>query len=399
MSYAEIRHRAERLSDYLMERGCGANERAAILADSGPEWGIAFFAIVRAGAIVLPLDTKLGVDELTDLLREAEPSVLFISARFASTGQELRRRIASLVEVILLADRGLDGLRSYQELEAATAHPAPFRDRHEVAVLTYTSGTTGRPKGVMTTFENLIFQVEALRQAGEPDSEDRCYRILPLHHLLELTAGFLGILWAGGEVCYVNSLLPDEILRAMRERRVTRMHRGALLHGAAQAPDRAAHRRSPPGGGTPSGRLLRARLDPQSTAEEVALPAAAPVPSEVNSATSSAVRAPLGSDVVDFFSRLGIPVYQGYGLTETSPVIATNTPRTTGAARWVGLSRAYRCASAATATPGVGEIETKGLHVMKGYYRRPDLARSPSISTAGCAPETSGISTATGTSS
>jgi long-chain acyl-CoA synthetase len=65
VSYAEIRHRAERLSDYLIERGCGANERAAILADSGPEWGIAFFAIVRAGAIVLPLDTKLGVDELT----------------------------------------------------------------------------------------------------------------------------------------------------------------------------------------------------------------------------------------------------------------------------------------------------------------------------------------------
>src|SRR5262245_50016474 len=138
VSYAEIRHHAERLSEYLMERRCGANERAAILAESRPEWGIAFFAIVRAGGIVLPLDNKLGVDELTSLVLEAEPRVLFTSARFSATAQELRSRVNSIHELILLEERALDGIRCYRELEAAAAHPAPFRDRHEVAVLTYT---------------------------------------------------------------------------------------------------------------------------------------------------------------------------------------------------------------------------------------------------------------------
>jgi len=374
VSYAEIRHRAERLSDYLMERGCGANERAAILADSGPEWGLAFFAIVRAGAIVLPLDTKLGVDELTGLLREAEPSVLFLSARFASTGQELRRRIASLALVILLADRGQGGLRSYQELEAATAHPAPFRDRHEVAVLTYTSGTTGRPKGVMTTFENLIFQVEALRQAGEPGSEDRVLSILPLHHLLELTAGFLGILWAGGEVCYVNSLLPDEILRAMRERRVTRMIavpyfmvllKRQIERRIASLPSWRRHAFTAAfyGLGWIRSRLLKSWLF---------RPLHQSVGGELRYFICGG--APLGSDVVDFFGRLGIPVYQGYGLTETSPVIATNTPRHHRRGSVGRPLAGVQVRIRGSATPGVGEIETKGLHVMKGYYRRPDLA-------------------------
>src|SRR5262245_3793854 len=371
VSYAEIRHHAERLSEYLMERGCGANERSAILAESKPEWGIAFFAIVRAGGIVLPLDTKLGADEVSALLLEAEPRMLFTSARFASTALELRRRVDSIREVILLEDRSSDGMRCYRELGAQASQPAPFRGRHEVAVLTYTSGTTGRPKGVMTTFENLIFQVEALRQAGEPRPEDRVLSILPLHHLLELTAGFLGILWAGGEVCYVNSLLPYEIAQAMRDRRVTRMiavpHFMVLLK-------RQLERRI-------------AGLEPwRRRAFYAALYGLGWIPSRtlkrllfrrLHRSFGGELRyficggAPLGSDVVDFFQRLGIPVYQGYGLTETSPVVATNTPRH------------HRRGSVGRPLPGVqvrisgsgrtGEIETKGLHVMKGYYRRPEL--------------------------
>ncbi len=376
VSYAEIRHHAERLSEYLMEHRCGANERSAILAESKPEWGIAFFAIVRAGGIVLPLDNKLGPDELASLLLEAEPRLLFTSARFASTAQELRRRIASIHEVILLEDRSFDDMRCYRDLEAATTHPAPFRGRHEVAVLTYTSGTTGRPKGVMTTFENLIFQVEALRQAGEPRSEDRVLSILPLHHLLELTAGFLGILWAGGEVCYVNSLLPEEILQSMRERRVTRMiavpyfmvllkrqlerriaalppwrRRAfyAALYGLGWIPSRTLKR------------LLFRRL---------------------HRSFGGKLRyficggAPLGSDVVDFFQRLGIPVHQGYGLTETSPVIATNTPRHHRRGSVGRPLPGVQVRIRGSARAGAGEIETKGLHVMKGYYRRPELTES-----------------------
>lgn len=366
MSYGEIRHRAELLSSYLVERGFERGARVAILCDSKPEWGVAFFTAVRAGGIALPLDAALSVGELANIVQDARPALLLASAGYLDKARELARRTPLTHEVIVLEDESVAGeYRCYRELQpAAGVVDVEERRWDEVAVLTYTSGTTGRPKGVMTTFHSLAFEVTTLHEVMNADEGETLVSILPLNHLLELTCGFLTALFAGSSICYVGSLFPEDVLRAMKEKRATRMvavplffrmvkrsvqRRVAsssavarlafalLFHGLALVPSQALRKR------------LFAKLH-----RELGM-------SSLKSFLSGG--APLDDETERFFRRVGLPIYQGYGLTETGPVISTNAPR------------AHRAGSVGRPLPGLevriahdGEIFTRGPHVMAGYW-------------------------------
>jgi long-chain acyl-CoA synthetase len=198
--------------------------------------------------------------------------------------------------------------------------------------------------------------------------------MLPLNHLLELTCGFLGALYAGGRICYFHSLFPHEIAEIMRDKKVTCMITVPLFLKMLKAGiEREAAR-----GGKINRLLFSFML-------EVAALIRVPVIRKlifrkVHKRLGGGLRAfisggaPLEPEVSEFFDRLGIPIYQGYGLTETSPVISVNTPAHN------------RAGSVGRPLPGVrvrilqngtneGEILTVGPHVMKGYYGREDLTR------------------------
>ena len=377
LSYADLRGRAEEVSSYLIEKGVGKGDRVAILSESRPEWGIAFFAAIRSGAIVVPLDAKLTLEELAPILSDAGPRTLFVSTAYVEAAQGLKALVSSLDDVVVLDGGETPGeLPSMAGLRGASVVPGEERHLDDTAVITYTSGTTGSPKGVMTTFGNLAFQVRTLQQLFHLGPQDVALSILPLNHLLELSFGFLGILSTGGQVCYSNTLYPEEITRIMRERRVTRMVVVPLfLRLLQESIEKEVGRSGPWRRGLFRTAIGTARWAPARSLRRLLFSA---VHSRFGGALTEFVSggAALDVQVADFFHRLGFSVYQGYGLTETSPGVSVNTaahhrPGSVGRP-FPGVS--VRILKSAVAN-GNGEILTRGPHVMKGYYRRDDLTR------------------------
>jgi long-chain acyl-CoA synthetase len=215
LSYADVHSRARHMAARMLERGMQLDDRVAILSESKPEWGVAFFAAIRAGGTVVPLDVQLTPAELSMILRDAEPRVLFASPRFFEVARRLCDEIWSIREVVWLVDDDQDEgkkesleevVRRYPELGAERRPPFPPRRPTDIAVLTYPSGTIDESKGVGTTFSTLVHQVTSLADAFGGPAEDRVLSILPLHHLFTLTAGFLSLLWTGSEIRYCESL-------------------------------------------------------------------------------------------------------------------------------------------------------------------------------------------------
>ena len=376
LSYIELSRKARDLSDYLIESGFHHNDRIAILSESRPEWAIAFFASIRSGAITVPLDIKLTDAELKSILSDAKPKILFVSKEHLSSAKVLKEAISSIEKVIILEDVSEIEFPAYGALRSQNPREGIERKPDETALIIYTSGTTGNPKGVMISFSNLIFQVRSFEEIMQLSSNDMFLSILPLNHLLELTAGFMGVLHAGGRICYCQSLHPQEIARTMKEKKVTFMITVPLFLKLLKGSVEKQIKKS----GEAKQKLFKAmfylaKAIPSHSFRKILF-------SEIHQQFGGRLRgflsggAPLDLEVAQFFDTIGIPVYQGYGLSETSPVISGNTPTHN---RLGSVGQPLKGVEVRIATEGPsgseGEILTRGPHIMQGYYQREDLTK------------------------
>jgi long-chain acyl-CoA synthetase len=381
-TYDDLAAKAKQVSNYLIDEGIEEGDRVAILSESRPEWVVAFFAAVRCGAIVVPLDAKLTATELSTILADAQPGVLFVSAAFRETAERLLATVPSIGRAILLhgvtgdAPESRAAFPSINDIPSRTSHEVRDRTADETALIVYTSGTTGKPKGVMITLQNLLYQCNCFEQVMKVDSGDLFLSILPLNHLFELSIGLLGVLFSGGRVCFANTLYPQELAQIMREKKVTRMVTVPLFLAMLKASIEKQVRNSGPR---------------RERAFRIALQIAARIESprvrrllfrSVHKQLGGKLRqflcggAPLDVEVGRFFEYLGIAVHEGYGLTETSPVVAVNAPADN------------RLGSVGRPLPGTrvrllcegkaeeGEIVVQGPGVMKGYYKDPHQTRA-----------------------
>ncbi|MFN0009250.1 MAG: AMP-dependent synthetase/ligase [Planctomycetota bacterium] len=346
ITYSELSLRVRSVSGLLVRNSIGGGDRVAILSQSRPEWAIAFLGAVRNGAIVVPLDPKLTVHELGPILADCTPRLLFASNRFVETALELARITPAVEKVVLLQEDP-----KHPDLLSISAwkHGPGTREREpsleDCAVIAYTSGTTGRPKGVRISYGSLAFQADCFERAFDLSEDEVFLSMLPLNHLFELTCGLLSVLNAGGQVAYCESLFPDEIAEAMRERRATRMLTVPIFLRALR-------------------RGLEAKIGSADAPAAGLLDAFGGRLAAFHSGG-----APLERGVAEFFERLGLRVFEGYGLTETSPVIATNLP---------GLSRMGSVGLPLPRTEvkiADGEILVRGPHVMLGYHEQDELTR------------------------
>jgi long-chain acyl-CoA synthetase len=382
VTYSELAERVRMLSDYLIEHGVQRGDRIAILSESRPEWVVAFFAAIRSGAIVVPLDTRLTPTELSSILADAEPRILFVSSQLAETARSLQQQSAFFMEIVVVDKKeGPSHFPELDQLRASTAYEGRERDFDETAVIVYTSGTTGAPKGVMISFRNLGYQVMNFECVMKLTSKDLLLSMLPLNHLLELTCGLLGVLYAGGGICYCHSLFPNEIVEIMREKKVTAMITVPLFlkmlkGGIENEVDRA---------GVIKRRLFRVALSiaPWTGFRFLKRLLFWDIHKQFGGRLKNFISggAPLDSGVAQFFENLGMPIYQGYGLTETSPVISVNTPRAhklNSVGRPLAGVRVRILSEGVTdgAKEGEGEIVTAGPNVMLGYYKREDLTEN-----------------------
>lgn len=375
LSFAELEDQVMRLAGGLRATGAVPGERIAILAPNRPEWIVACLAIIASGAVVVPLDIRLGSDALAHELRDSGCARIFtvrerLGALRQALGEPIKPRLVFL-DAAVDSDEG----PSWHSLLGDRAADLPAPNPSDVAALFYTSGTTGPPKGVPLTHANLMSNLAALRDEGLATPAERSLLPLPLHHVYPFMVGMLLVLHGGATVVLPAGVSGPEIARALREARITSVIGVPRLYDALMA---AIRRHTAARGGLAAWlfqrllgvslwvrrrtglRLGRILLRPVHAALAPELRLLASGGAALDEATAVALEG------------MGWEVLSGYGLTETSPIVAFN-PR--GRARLGTVGKPLRGVQIrfepVPDKPG-GEILVRGPNLFSGYYNDPE---------------------------
>lgn len=366
-SYGTVISRAQRLAHGLRTIQLGFNSHIVIISESRPEWPVTFFAGLLCGAVVVPLDPKQSEQELSDTLNFVQPDAIFASPKLVP----LIRKIVGDAQTTLIAldyadTTPISGLSAL----LATANSGEFPDRNpdEPALIVFTSGSSGARKGVQLSIRNLFHQIGALGHYFRVGPKHTFLSVLPLHHMLELSGGFLTVFSKGGRICYLNSILPDELIKTVQQQKVTHMILVPLLLRLLVLG------------------LSRHRATNSSLAERLIAFAPKPIQPFLHRIRLKwhdiqlrtlivGGAAPAVADISAVRS-VGIDLLLGYGLTETSPVICLNqTVDTKPDSVGKPLANVFvNIDSCAGHRPRDGEIRVKGPNVMVGYYNNPSAS-------------------------
>lgn len=380
-SFAELDRLAGRFAAGLRDKDIGPGERVAFLASGGAEWIIACLGVIRAGAVPVPLDVQFDDDALVHVLGDSEPRLLVAGTKQAARLEKLKGETP--FELALL-DAEEDGEKRWDRFLAdEPAEPAGVEPSDD-SVLFYTSGTTGPPKGVPLTHENLATQIDTLLGAGLVRDEDRLLLPLPLHHVYPFVVGTLTPLARGLPIILPYSLTGPQIVRALNEQAVTivigvpRLYR-ALYEGILERAESG-------------GRLGRVffRLAMRTSLflrRRLGLRAGRGLFAPLHRQFGPHLRilacggSPLDPELAWKLEALGWQVAVGYGLTETSPLLTINPP---AEARIGTVGRAVEAVELrveptekAVEADGheTGEILARGGSVFRGYRNLPDKTK------------------------
>ncbi len=356
------------ISDLQMQKG----DKLAILAESMPEMGACVFASVISGMVTVPLDNKLTIYELVSILSNCEPSVLVVSLANLEKGRELQKKVPSIKHLILMDEHNQNiDIPSLYTLPQGEECKWRHRSLRDTALIIYTSGTTGAPKGVQTTFGNMTSQVLGLvGRLSEilPSEQVNLLSILPMNHLFELTVGFSTFLNRGCSIYYPQSLKPRDVLGDMREKKIDFMIVVPAFMKLLKTTIEADIRSLPE-----EERLLFEKsyaaaeyISDYSIRRQLFRSILAKFGGSFYGFISGG--APLEASVGEFFERIGIKVFQAYGLTETSPIISVDKGEDRKLLSVGPVLDSYE----AKIDPETGELLVKGPSVMKGYYNNPE---------------------------
>ena len=386
----EMLRRIAGLSRALGEMGIAAGDRVAIFSANRPEWHIADFAILGIGAVDVPIYFRESNDRLIFILNHSGARVVFVAGEEqAEKIMACRGQLLTVEHVIVAATEkkyGSDALR-YETLIASAdeSEVALYRKRVKelspdlLATIIYTSGTTGDPKGVMLSHSNLSSNALDVPVGDGFESGDVALSFLPISHVFERIVDYL-YLFRGVSVAYVEAMesLPQALLevRPNEMAAVPRVFEKLYANIISRGHERGGFERAV----FDWAMRVAARSVKWRGYDRPVAPWIRVEWSIANKLVFSKIRkgiggrfkqfisggAPLAKELSEFYWSIGIPVYQGYGLTEASPVVATNCE---GANRIGTVGRAVPNVNIHIADDG--EIMVQGPNVMQGYYRRP----------------------------
>ena len=401
ISAADFGFTVRALSLGLNGLGVQPGDRVAILSENRPEWAMADYAILCAGAWSVPIYPTLPAGQITPLLNDCGAKGIFVSS-LEQLGKILtiKSQCPTLDHVILIEGNppGEPGYTTFHAVvdrgrPTLEMSPAVFDQRAErvkpedIATIIYTSGTTGEPKGAMLTHSNLVFNAVAGCEVIPFTSDAVALSFLPLSHVFERMLDY-AYLHKGASIAYAESI--DKLAANFLEvnphcfgavpRVYEKVHAKIMAKADAGSPIKkklflwavsAGRARVP--------YLERGEPIPGALARKLKI-ADALVFKKIRAALGANFRfavsggAPLSRDLAEFFIGAGVMIYEGYGLTETSPVITVNGP---GRWRLGTVGKPLRGVEARIAEDG--EILTRGPHVMKGYFTDPPQAHASDI--------------------
>ena len=338
-SYRQLLAQSRRLGAKLRgELGVRPGDRVGLWLKNCPEFIPAYFGVLAAGGVLVPINNFLKPDEVLHILADGGIDVLITDATMAESLPKLRAARPQL-KAWMVEEFASDW--DTAEPDASVAGACAPRTESDLAVIIYTSGTTGRPKGAMLTHGNLLHNVDSCRQVLEAVDHDRFVVLLPMFHSFMMSVGMLLPLMVGGSIVLIKSLHPPKnIIQEIMHRQAT------ILPSIPQFFRTLAHAEIPPGF------PLR-----------VCVSGGAPLPLEI---------------LREFSEKMSIPLIEGYGLSEASPVVSLNP-----------LRGPWKAGSIGVPIPGVeitlqdddgnilargatGEICVRGGNVMQGYWNQPE---------------------------
>jgi long-chain acyl-CoA synthetase len=390
ISSTEFGDGVRRLALGLHSLGFGKGDKLCLLAENRPEWTMFDFAVLSLGGLTVPIYTTLVGEQIRYIIEDSDAKVVVVSSPelWKKVGP-LRSRLPEVGRYIVMTPEARDGSMTMDDLlargrELEARQPGLFEELlgavrpEDEASIIYTSGTTGDPKGVVLTHDNFLSNVKTAAAIMDFTSEDRVLSFLPLSHVLERMVMF-AYLYVGATIAFAESVeavaqnlvevrptimvsvprvfekiyarVMDQVLGSSPLRR--RIFFWAAATGKKHSAAVLAGRKVPPG--------LKLRL---AVARKLVF-------SKILAKTGGRIRffvsggAPLAKDIGEFFHAIGLIIYEGYGLTETSPVLAVNT------------ASHIKFGTVGRPIPGVeikiapdGEILARGPNIMKGYYKK-----------------------------
>ncbi|MDD8027767.1 MAG: long-chain fatty acid--CoA ligase [Acidobacteriota bacterium] len=395
ISTEEFGRRVRRLSLGLQALGLRPGDKAVLLAESGPDWIIADFAIICAGGVTVPIFPTLPADQIRYIVDNSEARFLLAAGGVLWEKVEaIRPHLTHLEKAVFMGRGEAPGGQPLAEVmalgeKAEAADPGAFERTAEaiqpddLASLIYTSGTTGIPKGVMLTHGNFVSNIHGLDLHETFYQDDVILSFLPLSHVLERTGSFL-FLFKGCTIVFAENVAA--VAENMIEIRPTmmvsvpRLFEKIYARVMDQVRTGSAIKKSIFFWGVKTGKAaaaltLAGQRIPRGLSIRLGL-ARKLVFRKILAKTGGRFRflvcggAPLAADIMEFFYVVGLVIMAGYGLTETAPVLAANNPTH------------YRFGTVGTVLPGVtlriaedGEILAQGPNVMKGYFKNEAATR------------------------
>jgi long-chain acyl-CoA synthetase len=390
ISSAQIYSRVRALAAALAQWGVGKGDRIAILSENRWEWAVADFAALAMGVVDVPIYPTLTAEQTAVLLADSGARVAFVSSRAQYEKVASTRAQTALEQIVIMDEEGTPDAVSFSSLIAGAdqrgtdkslERDAAF-DRHaydvqpaDIATLIYTSGTTGEPKGVVLTHGNIACNVNESLLGFDISAGDSCISFLPLSHITARHLDY-AIYAKQATVAYCPAF--DQLPAAMAAikptvlvavPRVYEKIRQEVERRASLSPVKRRLLKWAENTGARQREAISSGQQPSSPAWKLA---DALVYKKVRGALGGHARyfiaggAPLGMDTAQWFSSVGIRILEGYGLTETSPVLALNNPGS------------YRMGSVGKPLPQVacliaedGELLVKGPNVFNGYWKQP----------------------------
>lgn len=371
LTFGDVRLLAQRVAGFLQQQGVQGDDRVVLLAENRPEWVAAYFGVLWAGATCVPMDAQSTGDEVARVVAASEARGVLVSP---SVQERLRREVNghNPLAAITAALWPLPKALCHKQTLSQAAPPA------STASLIFTSGTTGRPKGVMLSHRNFTFEASRLAGIFSLTPNDHVLSVLPLHHTFEFTAGLLLPLSRGAQVTYLGELSPDLLSRALDQGVTCLIGVPALW----QLLKRRIESQLDDAGTLPALVMEGARRVNGMARSHLGLNVGPLTAYPVHRALGGRLRylvsggSALSQEVMGFFRALGFNLTEGYGLTETAPVLTVSDPKE-GTLGSVGRPLAgVQIAIDAPNEEGIGEVLARGPNVMQGYWKDVDATEA-----------------------
>lgn len=370
-SYNEVYEKVEKLAKWLVQNGIKKGDRIAVTGKNSPEWATVYLATLFAGGIICPIDYALHENEIENLLATSEPKFLFVDS------EKINYFISKETDYAVYGLNRKEQKYVYDLQPTEEVELKQYPSEEDTAAILFTSGTTDTPKGVMLSHKNLVSDAYIAQYHMIIDYNDVFYALLPIHHAYTMLAVFIESISIGAEIVFGKSMAVSKLMKELKEGKITMLlgvpmlfnklaagilngikQKGAVVYGVLKFLMEIAY--------------IIKKITKLNVGHKM-------FNAVLKKANINTIRiaicggGPLAKSVFKLYNQLGIDFVQGYGLTETSPIIALNPIqhfKIESVGKYFVGHMEMKILN--PNEDGIGEICVKGPMVMQGYYKMPE---------------------------